>query len=252
MNGGTYYASSDYEKWILGFEKDSWRNFPRKLYEQIAYSLTFEEHVTPLNWDEPLVTGSYPIQWPFGSRPIPYRWVKEGEGMHRYLYMIPNPWVWGMGLLGLLLSAGICIRRGRTILKSRPEIPVLLFLYFCFLIPMCFISRVLYLYHYFPMLIISWILFVLVIHEGLQTWTTKNRKILEYSLCLVPLLAFQGFFMYRNFVYYSQVDCKTVTHKFYPAFWGMKFQSCLDEAGSQRITPVNPIPTWGNGLLNPN
>lgn len=241
MLRGDYMISSAYEKWLLGLEKDSWTHLPRKLYENLRYIFFFEENVPALDHDEAVVTGSYPIGWPFGSRPISYRWEKEEGNLHRYLYLIPNPWTWLMGLVGIALSIALWIRRGKKLIAQRPEIPALVVLYFCFFIPMCFITRVLYLYHYLPMLLISWVLFVLLLDEAKKALRGMWHRRFEMALCLIPLLCFHGYFAFRNFVNFTAVDCHTLADKDVFPFWGLKFPSCRDEAARRQFLKQFPV-----------
>ncbi|MEZ4814161.1 MAG: phospholipid carrier-dependent glycosyltransferase [Bdellovibrionota bacterium] len=235
---GNYFASDKYERWILGLEKDSWKNFPTKLYENIRYIFHFEKNVSPLNPREKLATGSYPIAWPFGSLPMIYRWQKT-ESSHMYLYLIPNPWAWLVGLTGLLFALGFWARRGTAFISQNPAFASMTFLYFAFFIPMLFIKRVLYLYHYFPMLFISWILFAFVMQEFLNHENEKRRKAILAGLCLIPLLLFQGFFMYRNFVYYQPIECNALYEKDIIPFWGLQFPSCeIEESKRQFLKQI--------------
>ncbi len=234
VNSGTYISSSDYERWLLGLEADSWKHMPQKLYEHLRYMFVFQENVSALNFEEPIITGSYPIDWPFGSRPIPYRWQKL-DGIHRYLYLIPNPWAWGFGLAALLLALALWIRRGKKFLSSQPEMVSLLLLYFAYILPMCFINRVLYLYHYFPMLFITWILIALLIRIACQELNAVSNRRFQMGLCALPLLVLLGFYSNRGFVYYSATDCRQLKAKYFPPFWGIKLNSCLYEETNKKM-----------------
>ena len=233
VNRGTYFASSDYERWLLGLEKDSWTHLPQKIYENLYYIFHYETNVAGVDWDEHTITGSYPIGWPFGSRPIPYRW-QQGGTEHRYLYLIPNPWSWGMGLLGFILALILWIRKGKLFPQNNPAIFSMVILYFSYFIPMCFISRVLYLYHYFPMLVITWILFALVLEQFSLSIPSWNKKI-SLVLCLMPFAMFHGYFMYRNFINYTPTECSELRKKNIFPFWGMKFASCDAEDSRKRF-----------------
>jgi dolichyl-phosphate-mannose-protein mannosyltransferase len=238
INRGEYFISSDYEKWLLGIEPDSIAHFPQKLWEHFRYIVFFEENVAATDWTDPLVTGSYPITWPLGSRPIPYRWEKK-NGQHRYLYLVPNPWAWGAGLAGLVLSIFLWVRRGKKLLTESPEIVSMIALYFGYFIPMCFIPRVLYLYHYFPLLFISWILLILFIKQAQLVMSEIWKKRLQIALCVFPIFIFQGYYSMRNFVYFSGVECSDLEKKHFPPFWGMRFQTCVDEKNNQRFIKQN-------------
>ena len=47
--------------------------------------------------------------WPVGARTINYRWETDGSGLYRYLYLVPNPAVWAVSLLAVILSVAVLI-----------------------------------------------------------------------------------------------------------------------------------------------
>lgn len=238
---GSYFASDQYERWLLGHEKDSWTHFPQKLYENLRYIFHFEKNVSALNPTDKMSTGSYPITWPLGSLPIIYRWEKN-EDLHRYLYLIPNPWAWFLGLSGLLFAIALWIRRGKDFVFSQPEISSLLLLYFAYYAPMHFIKRVLYLYHYFPMLIITWLLLAMILKNLYESYNDTLKKRIALITCILPLLLFQGYFMNRNFVFYQTADCKTLKSKDLIPFWGLRFPTCdIEQSKRQFLKQFNSI-----------
>jgi len=222
---GSYFASDKYERWLLGHEKDSWTHFPQKLYENLRYIFHFEKNVSSLNPTDKMSTGSYPITWPLGSLPIIYRWEKNDDS-HRYLYLVPNPWAWLLGLSALLLTLALWIRRGRSFIFSQPELSSLLLLYFAYYAPMHFIKRVLYLYHYFPMLIITWLMLAMILKSFYESYDEVWKKRTALITCLIPILLFHGYFIHRNFVYYHAADCLTLKSKDTIPFWGLRFPTC--------------------------
>ena len=235
---GLYWASSQHEKWLLGFEKDSIWHLPQKIHEQLRYMFFYEQNVSAIDWDEKVITGSYALTWPLGARPVPYRWQKR-DSLHSYLYMIPNPWAWGAGLVGLIFALALFIRRSKKLLQQSkpfsPELFSMLVLYFTYWIPMIFIQRVLYLYHYLPILFCSWILLICLVkmYDNILLSTQKIR--LKYGLIAMLALVFVGFQNYKLFVFYTPSDCKTFNDKHYFPFWGMKFQSCINESKENKI-----------------
>lgn len=231
---GIYRASSDHERWLLGHEKDSCTHLPQKILENIRYMMHYGENVAPLDRSEKNVTGSYPITWPFGSQPIIYRWEKTGD-LHRYLYLIPNPWTWAIGLAALLLCIALWIRRGKNFLQEEPEVAALVFLYFCYILPMSMIKRVLYLYHYFPMLFITWILAAYVYKHFFKDAPLKTKKVLQTSLIIIPLLCFHGYYVYRGLIHFSPLSCRELEAKKVLPFWGLKFPTCEKDKEQQNF-----------------
>lgn len=230
---GTYYASSDYEKWLLGLEKDSWTHFPQKLWEHLRFMHFYETNVAILDVTDKNATGSFPLLWPFGSTPIVYRWEK-GDTYHRYLYLIPNPWAWGVGLVSLILGIALWIRKGSAFIKENKEVTSLLVLYFSFFIPMLMISRVLYLYHYFPLLFVTWILALYLLHPLLKSSSESIKNRATIVALLVPLLCAHGYYKFRDIANFTPLSCEELLPKKVIPFWGLRFPTCDAERDKRR------------------
>ncbi|MBI1682865.1 phospholipid carrier-dependent glycosyltransferase [Caulobacter hibisci] len=149
--------------------------------------------------------GSSPLGWPLSVGAINYRWDSDGRTT-RYLQLVGNPAGWAIGLLGMLLAAGlVCLRRGLdddAVLRRRLMLTLLagwtMFMTAHLLLAQ---QRVLYLYHYFPGLLISWALAILAFEEACARWPAVARR-------RMPLLAaatgavLLGFLAYAPFTYH--------------------------------------------------
>src|SRR5207244_629675 len=100
---------------------------------------------------------------------INYRWETPDSKSYRYLYLVPNPAVWWLAFAGLVMAVGLLgssvLVQFRTPLKHRFLLIVFLGLYLAYMGAISRIDRVLYLYHYFIPLVLSFIIFALVFDE---------------------------------------------------------------------------------------
>jgi dolichyl-phosphate-mannose-protein mannosyltransferase len=134
--------------------------------------------------------GSAPIAWPLMQQPIVYRWDRHADES-RYIALIGNPVGWTLGLCGL--AAGLWTALASLCAKRRSLAWGLLALWAAILAFHIGLSwtRVMYLYHYFPGLIVSWSLLA----NGV-TDTPRMRSLNRLSrfgppaLCSLHLVAF--------------------------------------------------------------
>lgn len=117
--------------------------------------------------------GSSPVEWPLMRRTISYRWDSAGAAT-RYVQLVGNPVGWAIGLAGLLLAPAVAI-------GARPDRRVLAL---ALLILWGWVmglhvwlaqTRVMYLYHYFPALILGWCLAALAVSEILERIPATSR-----------------------------------------------------------------------------
>lgn len=112
--------------------------------------------------------GSSPIRWTIMDKTINYRWDSK-NGKTRYIQLAGNPLSWYLGLMALMMSFGLII--GHRIFAAPvysfaiyQQIEVFTGLYIIYMGLHLYLAslRVMYLYHYFFGLFISYILVVLV------------------------------------------------------------------------------------------
>lgn len=123
--------------------------------------------VPKLDICKPGENGSHPLHWPIHDKTINYRW-DSADGLTRYVQLVGNQVSWYLGLAAVLLSFltianrrlfGIDAGSGR----SYALIEVFTALYVLFMLLHLYLGaqRVLYLYHYFIGLLLSYVLLVL-------------------------------------------------------------------------------------------
>jgi dolichyl-phosphate-mannose-protein mannosyltransferase len=115
--------------------------------------------------------GSSPIVWPLHAGTINYRWDSDGVTT-RYLQLAGNRVGWAVSLAGLIAAAALVLSRGWTDPRRRHLAVMLLAAYGGFLVLNIVLSqhRVMYLYHYFPGLLLGFVLAALSFTEARARW----------------------------------------------------------------------------------
>ncbi len=216
--------SSAQENRLLKNENTNFSDLVKQVYDQISFYVYsyagagFER--------EAAVMGSDALFWPLGSRPILYRWERV-DFNHRYLMFIPNVWTWGLAFLSILGAFVMWIKKGKLFIVQESEMTSLLLVYVFSLLFLNLWGRVFYLYEYIPFLIIAWMIFARLL--GQLSLNMKHIYKVQLLLCFLPFLVFGGYYQNRAFVAFYTQNCQDLKHRYFPPFWGMKFQSCKDE-----------------------
>lgn len=134
--------------------------------------------------------GSVPIFWPVMGRPILYRWDKMGAET-RYVALVGNPVGWALGVCGLIAGLWIALKSASP--QQRIMASALLAIWSA--VMLCHVvlghTRVMYLYHYFPGLTLSWSLLAVGVAEGRERWAGMPAlKLLPPAVCIAHLAAF--------------------------------------------------------------
>lgn len=146
--------------------------------------------------------GSYPLSWPLHARTINYRW-DSANGFTSYVQLAGNQISWYLGLSALLLSFITIINRrffgiSTGDVRNYPLIEIFTGLYVFFMLLHLYLGaqRVMYLYHYFIGLLISYILIVLNWQHlsDFHKISQRTRNIIVGSIA-VCIIASGMFFM---------------------------------------------------------
>lgn len=108
---------------------------------------------------------SSPLFWPLGVGAISYRW--DSDGYYRAdVALIPNYAGWLFSFAGVVLGLGMAMRRSYAGSDAQLNI-ALLSIWVCFMAANLWLStqRGMYLYHYFPQLLVGWCLLALWIRK---------------------------------------------------------------------------------------
>ena len=207
-DNGYYQASQDYKNILAAGTNGSLLNFPVMLRDSLAFVSHYNNGAPRLDLCKADENGSPFYFWPLGARSISYRWETPDGKSYRYLYLQSNPIVWFVSLAGLLVA--ICLLVGSVLfplqkpMKNRFLLSVFVGIYICYMIAVSQIQRVLYLYHYFIPLFLTFIIFALVVMEleHIDRWKI-TKKVKTASLFVLAALIFASYQFYRPLTYYE-------------------------------------------------
>ena len=184
------YMSADYQDWLHHKAPLT----PKVVWDATAGYYTYMKHdfVDEIKTE---ANGSPPIEWPFMVRAINYRWDYDG---HRtaYTQMIGNPVNWTLAFLALVASVAlIATRRGRGDTGPEAEdynrLEAVLAMYMVFWAVHIYLGtqRVMYIYHYFIGLALSFFLVPLVFKILARKWKPLDKHRFGVLCALTVLIA---------------------------------------------------------------
>lgn len=237
---GYYTASDEFKAIVDNGQQNSLRNFPLMLKDSLLYMDQYEKGVPRLDLCKPDENGSPSYFWPFGARTINYRWERSDDNV-RYLYLQSNPVTWACGFLGVIFCAFFLLSRVFNPTKDKLKEGFFVFtffgLYAGYMIAISMITRVMYLYHYFIPLLISYILFGLALLNinAIGKWKIdENKRLL--SLTILALLIFASFQFYRPLTYYVPISKKSFERRSFFPLWELTCVGC--DKVSSIVVPV--------------
>lgn len=141
--------------------------------------------------------------WPFSYKPVWYYSQDMGSNLHAGITGVGNVAIWWVGVVSFLYMIYRLIRK-----KQKEEFFLLVMIIVMF-IPNIFIGRVMFLYHYFPVLPFIMLGIVLMFKDI----STKIKKdFLIYLYLIIVLLVFivyypaiSGMFMNKNYFEYIKI-----------------------------------------------
>jgi dolichyl-phosphate-mannose-protein mannosyltransferase len=144
--------------------------------------------------------GSRPLQWPLHIRAINYRWDSDGVRT-AYVQLAGNLCGWLMAGIALVATVGLLIlHRWQPCPASDSErralMVMLLVQYSVFMSAHAYLGtmRVMYLYHYFPALVLAFCLVPLVLLEAAVRWRALRTQ--ESALAVMAVLLLVSFQFY--------------------------------------------------------
>ena len=244
-DGGYYQASEEYKAILTAGATSNPLAFATMMRDSQSFVGHYEAGVPRLDLCKMDENGSPYFFWPIGGRTINYRWETPNEGFHyKYLYLVPNPVVWGVGLLGLLFTLVIFLSSAFLSLKELPSRKTLLLLgsfallYLGYMGAMSTLDRVMYLYHYFPPLLFSFFLFAISFFElkRIAGWELNHLRRTSILMVLAALI-FVGFEFYRPLSHYEPISDAAFERRSIIRLWEMKCVHCEKE--SMLVVPRN-------------
>jgi len=222
----TYAASKEYKEIIKKGETANIFNFPIMMRDNLKYMSDYQKGVPKLNLCKKGENGSLFIGWPLGIKAISYRWEKHGSQV-QYIYLQGNPVTWMIGLVSVILSiiliGAVWIFkapiRNRRIFEF---ITIFTIIYISYMIAVGQIPRVMYLYHYFIPLTISYILAVLMLYYLLEEYIKKRDKIVLGSLASIVAAVVFAWWFYSPFSYYKPLNTLEFNKRIWFDYWKLR------------------------------
>jgi dolichyl-phosphate-mannose--protein O-mannosyl transferase len=228
---GYYQASPAYKQILDEGRNRSLLSFPTMLRDSILFMGHYARGVPRLDMCKEDENGSPFFYWPLGARSISYRWETPDGHEYRYLYLQVNPVVWWVSFAAVLVGAALLLASVLLPLKEslhyRFPLTVFILMYACYMLAIARLTRVMYLYHYFPPLLLSFIIVALVSLElksiGKWHFTEQGRRL---SLLAFGLLIFIAFQFYRPLTYYQPLTDEQFKRRAIFPPWELKCVNC--------------------------
>jgi dolichyl-phosphate-mannose-protein mannosyltransferase len=173
-------------------------NHLKILQSNMEYMQNYHLRVPVLDPSNPNENGSYPYTWPLMKKIINYN-----NSESKKLTLVGNPIIWALSLITVILAFLNLVKAvfQKDLIKNNYYQYLILFfgLYSGYLALMFFTSnlRVMYLYHYFIDLVLTFVMLGLIIK--LNNWDTKNNLTVFIFLYILILI---GFGLVSPYTYY--------------------------------------------------
>ncbi|MDP7247827.1 MAG: phospholipid carrier-dependent glycosyltransferase [Candidatus Peribacteraceae bacterium] len=187
-NQGFYSASALYKTALESDNPIPFSLYPIAIKDHLKYSIKYNDGVPKLDMCKVHESGSPWFYWPLGARSITYSKTSHAEDKVGYLMFQVNPAVWWLSAFAVLIAFSLltCSYLLGLKLKQRFLLNSFCILYAGYMFGISQIDRVMYLHHYLPPLIISFILAALVLNEVKQIgkWEFDHDHKVFVALCL--------------------------------------------------------------------
>lgn len=225
---GLYQASEETTQIIRNGETGTVRAFWPLLRDHLKFFSHYEKGVPKLNMCNQNENGSSPLLWPVGGRTINYRWDRK-DGATRYTYLVANPVVWGLGLIGLISAAALFISSllGRCDMSREWKLlaGTLLVMWCGYMGAMVSLDRVMYLYHYLIPLTFTLALGALALPQARLT-TLRYLPPPYVSYALIGIAMLLGFRYYAPLTYgYPLTNAELASRALLDA-WDLRCPDC--------------------------
>jgi dolichyl-phosphate-mannose--protein O-mannosyl transferase len=193
------------------------------LKDNLKYMSDYQKGVPKLNLCKPGENGSLFIGWPLGIKAISYRWEKHGSEV-RYIYLQGNPVTWMIGFIAVILSGVLVLAvflfglpvKNRKIFEY---IASFFFIYASYMIAVGQIPRVMYLYHYFIPLTISYILAVLLVWYLYEEEIKAKSKVVWGSIAMIAVAIVFAWWFFSPLTYYKPLNTQQFNKRVWFDYW---------------------------------
>ncbi|MEI9903738.1 MAG: phospholipid carrier-dependent glycosyltransferase [Asticcacaulis sp.] len=197
------YMSQDYKDWL----NHKGPLTPGVVWDATTGYYTYMKHdfVGEIKTE---ANGSQPVLWPFMVKAISYRWDSVGDRT-AYTQMIGNPVNWGLAILGIAGAAVLIVQRrsfkaGDADSEDLDRLEAIFAMYMIFWVFHIWLGtqRVMYIYHYFIGLALSFMLVPLVFKIAARKirFIDTHRFVI---LCGLSLLIAASYLWYAPLTYHQ-------------------------------------------------
>lgn len=228
---GYYQASESYKEILTTGKQGSLLAFPVMLRDSLKFVRHYNNGAPRLDLGKKDENGSPFFFWPFGARTINYRWETPDGKEYRYLTLVPNPVVWFTALAGVIVASIVFFASFlvplQHQLKQKYLLGVFLGIYYSYMLAVSQIGRVMYLYHYFIPLFLSFIIFGIIFQEVpiLTRWKITEHHRATFLMILAGFI-FLSFQFYRPFSYYTPLTNREVEARALVPLWELSCATC--------------------------
>ena len=221
-----YAMSQEYKEIIKKGETGDLSHFGVMMRDNLTYMSNYQKGVPRLNLCKPGENGSLFIGWPLGIKSIRYRWERHGS-LVQYIYLQGNPITWMIGLVGVFLSIVLVVAVaifGAPVKNKKifEFIAGFTFVYISYMIAVGQIERVMYLYHYFIPLTISYILAVLVLYYLFEDEIQKGDKVVWGSIVTIAAAIVFAWWFYSPLSYYKPLTTQEFNKRIWLEYWQLR------------------------------
>ena len=221
-----YAISKEYQKIIQKGQTANPLYFATMMRDNLKYMSDYQKGVPRLNLCKPGENGSLFIGWPLGIKAINYRWERHGANV-QYIYLQGNPVTWMIGLIAVLLSIMLigAVALFRAPVKNRrvfEYIAGFTFIYISYMIAVGQIPRVMYLYHYFIPLTISYILAVLMLYYLFEEEIKRRDRVVLGSIGVIAAAIVFAWWFYSPFSYYKPLTTQEFNKRIWFEYWQLR------------------------------
>jgi dolichyl-phosphate-mannose--protein O-mannosyl transferase len=218
-----YQISNEYKQILLKKQNANPLYFFIMFKDYQAYMKRYHQNVPKLDLCKPGENGSLPVGWPLGIKSINYRWERN-DYEAKYLYLQCNPISWLIGLIGFLLSfvlisAKLVFKHQIKNIKIFQMIVVFFVIYVSYMIALLRINRVMYLYHYFIPLVMTFILSYLIFVYIFEELLNNLSKRIYIATSVVFLIVFLSFLWFSPLTYYLPLTKTQFYLRSWVQFW---------------------------------
>jgi dolichyl-phosphate-mannose--protein O-mannosyl transferase len=205
---------------------DPLTRFAVQFQDGMRYHINSSFDVGKLDLSDPKEIGSPWYWWLVGGRAISYRWETIDNGVHqRFIFSLGNPITTLVALIGIISGISLLIidaLRHTLDTNRRRWLLGLVTLWLSYMIPMMLTTRVTYLFHYLPALVIGVLLFGLVLSSLPKRFPHLQRDAMVVTLILLVFM----FWVYKPLTYYEPLTRYEFQQRnIFPA-WNLRCSGC--------------------------